>query len=234
MKSERAKVLHHIVGNPMITYVMKTAQELAGAGVVVVVGHQAEEVERVVSEQFQAIFALQDRQLGTGHAVACALPNLPAGTRHVLILYGDVPMLSAATLEKFLAGHLHGKRDLSILGVEMKDPSGYGRLILDSKGGVCRIVEEADADEEQRQLRLINTGIYCVRTNFLASALARLNAGNAQGELYLTDIVAIAYRAGKTIGMLRHDNPDELCGINTLAELAAAEAIIRQGARFKS
>ena len=122
----------------------------------------------------------------------------------------------------------------SILGVEMENPTGYGRLILDESGSVCGIVEEEDADPGQRQIRLVNSGIYCVQTEFLSWAVSCLGSDNAQGELYLTDIVGIGYRQGKPIGLMRHHDPEEVFGINTAAELTAAETIMRQRLRFKS
>lgn len=234
MKSDRAKVLHEVMGRPMVTFVLETANEIVGERVVVVVGHQAEMVKRVISERFHATFALQDRQLGTGHAVACALPYLPRDTDEVLILYGDVPLLRTVTLKRFLREHLSAERTLSILGVEMENPTGYGRLILDASGIVCGIVEEGDADSCQRKIRWVNSGIYCVQAEFLSRALSHLGTDNAQGELYLTDIVGIGYRQGKAVGLMRHHDPDEVLGINTAADLAAAEMIMKQRLRFKS
>lgn len=234
MKSDRAKVLHEVMGRAMVTYVIETASKIAGDRVIVVVGHQAEKVEQVISGRFHATFAVQHQQLGTGHAVACALPYLPQDTQEVLILYGDVPLLRTATLERFLKDHVSNGCTLSILGVEMENPTGYGRLIMDESGGVCGIVEEKDADSGQRKIRLVNSGIYCVQTEFLSWAVSCLGSDNAQGELYLTDIVGIGYRQGKPIGLMRHHDPEEVFGINTAAELNAAETIMRQRLRFKS
>lgn len=234
MKSDRAKVLHEVCGRPMVLYVMETARKIAGNRVVVVVGHQAESVRKVVSRGYDAAFAIQDRQLGTGHAVACALDHLPPGTQEVLILYGDVPLLEPATLECFLDNHLSDARDLSILSVESEDPTGYGRLVTGPRGEVLAIVEEADADAEQKKIRLVNTGIFCVRADFLSDALGQLEADNAQGELYLTDIVGIGYRRGCKIGLFVHDDVEEVAGVNTLAELVAVESSMRRRPGFKS
>ncbi len=234
MQSDRAKVLHEVSGQPMILHVMATARRVAGGRIVVVVGHQADIVRRVVSQRFDTVFAVQTRQLGTGHAVACALPHLPPEARDVVILYGDVPLLKAATVQRFLEGHRRQGRDLSVLAVELDNPRGYGRLLLDASGEVCGIVEEADADPRQKAIRLTNTGIYCVGVGCLGEALSEVGADNAQGEFYLTDIVQVACRHGRRVGMVLHGDPEEVRGVNTRAELEAAELAMRKGSGFKT
>jgi UDP-N-acetylglucosamine diphosphorylase/glucosamine-1-phosphate N-acetyltransferase len=223
MKSNKAKVLHEVCGKPMISYVVETAKKNANDDVILVVGHQADEVRRAVSEQGRFIFTHQEEQLGTGHAVLCALPAIPESCNKVVILCGDVPLIQARTIDALIRAHVADNRDISVLAVELDDPTGYGRIIRDPDGCLQAIVEEADADVEQKRIRLINTGIFCVNKGLLATALPQIDSSNAQAEIYLTDIIGIAYRNHKRIGVVTGDNPIEVTGINTLAELQDIE-----------
>jgi len=173
-------------------------------------------------------FALQERQLGTGHAVICALPQLGREAEHVVILCGDVPLLTAATVERLIADHIDGRRDLTVLAVELADPTGYGRILIDAGRNLQGIIEEADADGRQKAIRLINSGIYCVERDFLASALERIDSDNAQGELYLTDIVGVGYRENRSLGIVVGDDADEIVGVNSLEDLRMAESLLRK------
>ena len=232
MKSSKAKVLHTILGKPMILYVVDTARQIAGENVIVVVGHQADEVRAQVTHQAPAIFAHQAQQKGTGHAVKCALPAIPSGCRHVVVLCGDVPLLSAATLAAFVEAHCQKRRILSLMAVHLDNPSGYGRLLCNTAGDLEAIVEEADATVRQKSIKLVNAGIYCIESQFLHVALSAIDPNNAQSEYYLTDIVAVAYRAGRSIGVTIGQDPHEFLGINSPADLAAVERILtRQSAR---
>lgn len=233
MKSDRAKVLHELNGRPMILYVVDVARRIAGDNVVVVVGHQAETVKAIVSAEEAVHYALQAEQLGTGHAVMCAIDSIPASCEQVIILCGDVPMLTFDTLRQFAGEHIGDRRAVSVLAVELENPTGYGRILRDGGGGVVGIVEEADADHEQKHIRLINTGIYCVNKGFLQSALADLKTDNAQGEFYLTDIIRIAYQKARRVGVTVGKNPVEFLGINSQEDLWAAEkAMERQDANI--
>jgi UDP-N-acetylglucosamine diphosphorylase/glucosamine-1-phosphate N-acetyltransferase len=227
MRSDKAKVLHELDGRPMIHYVIRTARALVGENVVVIVGHQADRVREVVSASHDVSFALQDRQLGTGHAVQCALPMLGAGIDTVIVLCGDVPLITPETLEKLLSGHWRERRDITVLAVELDDPTGYGRILVDPDDGFTGIVEERDASVDQKAIRLINTGIYCIRADRLKPGLAQIGRDNAQGEYYLTDIVSVGRQAGWSVGVETGDRPDDVVGINTLEELQNAEAILR-------
>ena len=233
MKSRRAKVLHEMAGRPMILYVIDTAMQVAGNQVVLVVGHQAEIVEDVVSRKAELIFARQTEQLGTGHAVMCALPALPDECRDVIILCGDVPLIRAGTLERLISVHRSGPFDVSILATEVNDPTGYGRIVRDAQDHVCGIVEEADASAAQKAIRTINTGIYCVERQFLETALTGIDRNNAQGELYLTDIVKIGYQAGKAIGLVAGQDTDEFRGINTIDDLHKVENLLQNRIHIK-
>jgi len=228
MKSDRAKVLHELNAVPMIHYVVKTALELAPGQVHVVVGHQARAVEQAVSRHFKADFAVQDEQNGTGHAVQCALPHLSAAVEHVVILCGDVPLLTTPTVQRLLARHRGSQSDITVLAVHVDDPTGYGRIIMSADGRVAGIVEEADANEREKQINLINSGIYCVRKPILADTLKRVRADNAQKELYLTDIIGIGYRQGLKLEVEIGDDPREVIGINTLDELQRVEKMLKE------
>jgi UDP-N-acetylglucosamine diphosphorylase/glucosamine-1-phosphate N-acetyltransferase len=228
MKSEKAKVLHKLLGKPMVLYVVETAMQVAGQNVILVVGHQAQKVRDVVSEKAELIYAFQKEQLGTGHAVLCALPYIPPHIEEVVILCGDVPLITPQTVTDLVEDHLSKERDVSVLAVEIEDPSGYGRIIFDTNHRICAIVEESDAAEEQKRIKTINTGMYCVKKEFLSAALPKVNAANAQGEIYLTDIIEIAYGAQKNIGAKIGGDRLEVMGINTRQELQRIESIMKQ------
>jgi UDP-N-acetylglucosamine diphosphorylase/glucosamine-1-phosphate N-acetyltransferase len=227
MKSKKAKVLHKILNRPMIMYVVETATKIAGNDVIVVVGHQAQKVIDVVSKQTQVHFALQDSQLGTGHATLCALPFIPEYVEEVIILCGDVPVLSPITVQRLLDDHLSAKRDLSLLAVSVDNPKGYGRILVNENRHLLKIIEEADATEEQKMIKTVNAGIYCVNKNFLIEALQQLQPNNAQGELYLTDIAEIGYKKNKAIGVVFCDDSKEVIGVNNNQDLIAAEVVMR-------
>ena len=232
MKSSRAKVLHEISQRPMILHVVDTAAAFAGDRVVVVVGHQAEAVRQVVRAHASTRFAHQVEQRGTGHAVQCALPLVPATCRQVVILCGDVPLITPQTIATLIADHRHHKRQVTVLAVEVDDPTGYGRIVQDAGGRVIGIAEEADASEDQRKLRIINTGVYCVDRDYLATALGEIDDNNAQGELYLTDIVSVGYRENRNVGALIATDPDEFLGINSREDLQEVERILHRRRRF--
>ena len=230
MKSNKAKVLHEVCGKPMVRYVVETSSRIAGNDVVMVVGHQAEKVRETVTNLGTFNFAYQKEQLGTGHAVLCALPYLSEHCREVVILCGDVPLIKADTVNALVKSHLDEKRDISVLAVELEDPTGYGRILLDKNRQVQAIVEESDATVEQKRIRLINTGIFCVKKSFLLRAVPQIKPENAQGEIYFTDIMEIAYSENKIIGVSVGGNPLEVTGINTIQELKKVEQAMKNGA----
>ncbi|MEJ2728310.1 MAG: NTP transferase domain-containing protein [Deltaproteobacteria bacterium] len=222
MKSNKAKVLHEVCGKPMINYVAETARKIAGNNVVLVVGNQADEVRRTVSKLGAFNFAYQKEQLGTGHAVRCALPHIPHHCREVVILYGDVPLIKVDTVNALIKAHTN-----SVLAVELEDPTGYGRILLDESRRVQGIVEESDATAQQKRIRLINTGIFCVKKDFLLRAVPRIKSDNAQGEIYFTDIVEIAYNENMHIGVSMGGRHLEVTGINTIEELKNVERAMK-------
>jgi UDP-N-acetylglucosamine diphosphorylase/glucosamine-1-phosphate N-acetyltransferase len=234
MKSEKAKVLHEVQGRPMILYVVEAAREIAGDDIVVVIGNQARMVREIVSQTGALQFAYQEKQLGTGHAVLCALPHVPEHCEHVVILCGDAPLIMPETIRNLVAEHFHTRCDASLLAVELENPAGYGRILLDADNQVVGIIEEADATGDQRQIKLINSGIYCVRKQFLADALPDIAPNNAQGEIYLTDIISIGYKNNKRMGLVICDNCQQILGINSCEDLKAVDAIMRTRLRIIS
>ncbi|MBU1054512.1 MAG: NTP transferase domain-containing protein [Proteobacteria bacterium] len=228
MKSDKAKVLHEINGKPMIMYILETAKKIAGDNIVAVVGNQAEKVGEVVSKDYNVIFALQKEQLGTGHAVKCALSFLPEHSKQVLILCGDVALLSFETLKKLYEDHVKSDRDVSVLAVKIDNPKGYGRIIMDEKNCVSGIIEEADANDEQKSINIINSGIYCIKRSFLEYSLNKIKANNAQSEFYLTDVVKIGYSENKKVGAMIGQDSEEVLGVNSLEELMVVEKIMKK------
>lgn len=228
MASDKAKVLHPILGKPMIQYVVATATKVAGRHVVVVIGHQGDAVRRSVAAAATTDFAEQTEQLGTGHAVQCAMPVIDPEVETVMVLCGDVPLISTDTLSRFIQGHHDNDRDISVLCIQVPDPTGYGRILTDDRGHFSGIVEERDASDAQRRITLVNTGIYCIRHQRLASGLSQIRCQNAQGEYYLTDIVAIGRAEGWRIGIDACTDVDEVAGVNTLDDLAHIEQVLEQ------
>ena len=223
MKSDLAKVLHPILDQPMIRYVLATASSIVADNIVVVVGHQADEVKRVCSQSPGIRFALQEKQMGTGHAVLSAMPQLADNVEDVIILCGDVPLLKEKTVRLLLDDHRKNKRIVSLLAVEIDQPRGYGRVIIDDQRNLSRIVEEADATAAEKEVKLINSGIYCVDRRFLDESLAQITPDNAQGEFYLTDIIGIGYQANKKIGVMVGDDDMEVSGVNSIDDLKFVE-----------
>lgn len=232
MKSKRAKVLHGLGGAPLIAHVVRAARALEPHRIVVVVGHQAEEVERAVLAEVGelATFVLQAKQRGTGDAAECARGVLENSDSLVLVLYGDVPMIKTETLRKFIEHHNSAGATCSILSVRLENPAGYGRIVRDDSGAFQKIVEHRDATDEQRQVREINSGIYCFDAKELFRALRNLEPANDQGEYYLTDVAEIILRDGGTVSVFLHNDAREVSGINTRAELAEFENLMRRAA----
>ena len=231
MKSNKAKVLHEVAERPMIFYVVEAAQKLAGDDVIVVVGHQAQKVREIISETANVYFADQAQQLGTGHAVMCALPQIPDHCNEVVVLYGDVPLILPETISALVEDHYACSRDISLLAVELKDPFGYGRVLLDDNDQVSGVIEEKDATAEQRKIRLINSGIYCINKRYLRTALPKIQSNNVQKELYLTDIVAIGYNEKKKTGVMISNDYHQILGVNSCQDLENVEKIMQKRIR---
>ncbi|MBL3823541.1 MULTISPECIES: bifunctional UDP-N-acetylglucosamine diphosphorylase/glucosamine-1-phosphate N-acetyltransferase GlmU [Marinobacter] len=219
MKSALPKVLHPIAGRPMLHHVIETAKQLGAEKIHTVIGHGADKVREATTEA-SVNWVTQSEQLGTGHAVAQALPDLPDDAR-VLVLYGDVPLTRHETLEG-LVGTLDDNT-LGLLTVTMDKPQGYGRIVRDANGDVQSIVEQKDASAEQQQIREVNTGILAVSAKHLKSWLPTLSNSNAQGEYYLTDIIAMAVDQGLRVSVSQPENPFEVQGVNNRLQLAELE-----------
>ena len=223
MKSDKAKVLHEACGRPMAFFPIRTALALDASPVVVVVGHQAAAVEQELARQFPGApirFALQSEQLGTGHAVLCAEQALRGFDGSILILAADVPLIRPETLQKLVAARQGA--DVALISFRTGDPTGYGRIVRRSDGSVARVVEERDASAEERKIAEVNASIYLADAPFLFAALRSVGRGNAQGEYYLTDIVA----RGRAVAVEAEET--EVSGINDRAQLARGAAQLRE------
>ncbi|AGI26920.1 UDP-N-acetylglucosamine pyrophosphorylase [Pseudomonas sp. ATCC 13867] len=223
MRSALPKVLHPVAGKPMLAHVIDTARTLSPSRIHVVIGHGAELVrERLQADDLN--FVIQEQQLGTGHAVAQAAPFLSADK--VLILYGDVPLIEQPTLERLMAQAT--AEQLALLTVELDDPTGYGRIIRDAADEVQAIVEQKDASSEQRAIREGNTGILAVPRERLAGWLSRLSNSNAQGEYYLTDVIAMAVADGLRVATAQPQAAMEVQGANDRLQLSELERFFQQ------
>jgi len=231
MKSKRAKVLHELGGSPLITHVTRTAQSLDPKSILVIVGHQAELVENAVLNEVGelASFATQAKQQGTGDAVESARRFLEKSNSLLLVLSGDVPMIKADTLKNLVEHHRTSGADCSILSVRLENPTGYGRIIRDEQGAFVKIIEHKDATSEEREVREINSGIYCFDTKKLFEALKKVQPSNEQGEYYLTDVAEILLASGSKVSVCLHNDSREVSGVNTRAELAEFENLLRRG-----
>jgi len=250
MKSKRVKVLHPVAGRPMVLYAVELAMKLAADRIVVVVGHQAEDVRRIVGEAVKGraggdavVLVEQTRQLGTGHAVLqsrSAFVNGGKGLSEFLILNGDTPLLTEQTVRELLRVHHEEKATVTMLTAQVDDPTGYGRVVRResgdkrtplSTGDVLKIVEDRDATPAERAIKEINVGTYVVSADFLFPALDQLEPRNAQGEYYLTDIVAAAVAQRRSVAAVPLHVPEEGLGVNTRRQLAEAERTIRRRTR---
>jgi len=225
MKSALPKVLHPICGQPMLYYPLEAAKLAGFTQLKVVIGHQAERVSETFTDE-DITWIRQTDQLGTGHALMCAADALCGYSGPLLLHCGDVPLLKPDTLQQLLNYHSQQKATVTVLTAQMPNPQGYGRIIRDGEQ-ILQIVEEKEADEQQRQVTEINAGTYLFDAAFVLSALKGLNKNNAQGEYYLTDVVAAAVAAGEKTRALCVEDPTEVMGINDRCQLAEAEVLMR-------
>ena len=223
MRSDLPKVLHPLAGKPLLGHVVDTAASLAPARMCVVIGHGGQRVKDAFAQRPIA-WAVQEQQLGTGHAVMQALPHIP-GDGVMLVLYGDVPLIAASTLADLVAAASTGA--LALLTQQLDEPRGYGRIVRDAGGRVARIVEEKDASEAERRIGEVNTGILAAPRAKLERWLAGLRNENAQGEYYLTDVVAAAVGDGTPVEVRHPQAAHECLGVNSKAELASLERRIQ-------
>jgi bifunctional UDP-N-acetylglucosamine pyrophosphorylase/glucosamine-1-phosphate N-acetyltransferase len=224
MRSDLPKVLHELAGRPLLEHVVSTARQLAADGVYVVYGHGGE----LVRERLQSLpvrWVEQAQRLGTGHALAQAMPFIPSD-HHVLVLYGDVPLIGSNTLKRLLDAADSGR--LALLTTHLANPYGYGRILRDESGAVRAVVEEKDASPEQRWIGEVHTGFLCAPASSLRDWLAQLRNENAQGEYYLTDITAIAVAQELQVQTVAASSTDEVLGVNDRAQLAVIERLYQR------
>ena len=221
MKSSKAKVLHEVLFKPMIIHVLDTVKTLNLDHTYVVLGHQREKITELVSP-YQVDCVIQEEQLGTGHAVLSAEQELNSIGGTVLILSGDVPLIKADSLRSMLTSHAINKPVLTLMTATLEDPANYGRIVRDKDKKIIGIIEEKDATDAQRKIREINAGIYCAEVSFVFEALKKVGTDNKQGEIYLTDIVKIAIDMGLPVDIYAGAGGEELLGVNSRSELAAA------------
>lgn len=224
MRSRHPKVMHEVAGKPMVAHVVDVAAALRPARTIVIIGRGADAVRAAIEPR--ATCVVQEPRLGTGHAVAQARSALSGFRGQVLVLCGDVPLLRAATLRRLLAKHRKAGADATVLSMMASDPTGYGRIVR-GPGAELRIVEHADANEDERAIDEVNSGTYCFDAEFLLRSLGKLGRTNVQKEYYLTDLIALAAAQGTAACELLRD-PDEGLGVNSRADLATAEVALQR------
>ncbi len=233
MKSDKAKVLHELFYAPMIHHVLNSVTTLGPQQTVVVVGHQHQEVMAALNG-FDVEFGYQAQQLGTGHAVLCAEDHVKPDIDTVMILCGDTPLIRAKSLEDMIRTHNWSSATVTVMTTLLDDPINYGRIVCDDSGNVLAIVEEKDADENQKKINEINTGIYCVEKQFLFDTLKQVGTDNSQGEVYLTDIISLAVSGSHKVEKFVNPYVDDVLGVNSRLEMSQAhkELLMRRNTQL--
>lgn len=232
MRSDLPKVLHPLGGRPLLSYSIETAKSLKPKKLVVLAGHKAADVQRRFSDK-SIRWAFQRKQLGTAHAVLCGLEALRSSEGPVLILSGDVPLIRPETLQEMKKIFLENQALIVLLTTEMRNPSGYGRIVRGEGGEVEKIVEERDADEREKKIREVNAGIYLVSPRDLLKPLRQVKKNVVKGEYYLTDLIGTLQREGKRILSLKVSDEEEVMGVNSQSDLAKADQILQRRIREK-
>ena len=227
MKSSRPKVLHEILGRPMVAYLLDTLKALGLQDIVLVVGYQAEKVQAVLKD-YGVRFVLQDPQLGTGHAVQVAVPALPEDARTVLVLCGDVPLIPGESIQSLHKVHEDARAAVTVQTTMLPDGLHYGRVVRDEAGQVLEVVQSRDAAPDVLKITEINTGTYFFDASFLQAALSRLTPNNVQKELYLTDLIRLAREQGLSVAALAEPEWENVLGINSRKELAEATQQVKR------
>jgi bifunctional UDP-N-acetylglucosamine pyrophosphorylase/glucosamine-1-phosphate N-acetyltransferase len=218
--SDIPKVMHRVGGKPMVAYVIEAVRRVCEDRILLVVGYRAEEVVAAFGD-WGVQFVYQNEQLGTGHAVIQCEESLRGFAGTVVVLNGDVPCLRPETVDRFTSYHDKEHAAATVLTAEVTDPSGYGRIVRAPDDSLSRIVEEKDASDEERGISEINSGLFCFEKRQLFEALSATNRDNAQNEFYLTDVIGVLKRAGEAVRAYRVEDPWEVSGVNTEAELQA-------------
>lgn len=225
MKSKKAKVLHEICGLPLVDWVYRSVKDSGVLETVLVVGHKAEDVKEYMKDK--AFYAFQKEQLGTGHAVMQAEEFLKNKEGNVLILCGDTPLITSETIQNTIRYHKENGNSATVITADLDNPSGYGRIIRDKSGNVQKIVEHKDASLDERNIKEVNSGMYCFNISSLVGALKELDNNNSQGEYYLTDTLEILIKKGMKVGAVKVGDENEILGINDRVQLSQAAGIIR-------
>jgi bifunctional UDP-N-acetylglucosamine pyrophosphorylase / glucosamine-1-phosphate N-acetyltransferase len=227
MTSARPKVLHSVAGITLIEHVLRAADTLRPASVTVIVGHMADAVRAGLAKRMGLTFALQEPQLGTGHALLQVEPHLRGATGTLVLLSGDVPLLRPATLATLVERHQKAAAAATVLTARVPQPQGYGRIVRDGRGMIAAIVEDKDATDEERRITEINSGVYAFDLAPLFGALKRVGSSNAQGEYYLPDLVRIYRARGDRVETVVVDDARDVLGVNSRTELAEVTAIMK-------
>ena len=226
MKSDMPKVLHKVAGKSMIMHVIETAKKITPDNIHVVVGHKSDDVKKEISKYCKVNFAEQKQLIGTGDAVKSATPGMDDAIKNILVLCGDVPLIQEKIIKNLIDKHKENCAKVSVLAVDLDDPRGYGRIVLDDQNSMLCIREEADTNEDEKKIKTINTGIYCFEKESLVSALEEIKPDNNQAEYYLTDIVEIAQKKNEKIMVVKMNDYRQVIGVNTLADLKMVENLI--------
>ncbi len=226
MKSDMPKVLHKVAGKSMIMHVIETAKKITPDNIHVVVGHKSDDVKKEISKYCKVNFAEQKQLIGTGDAVKSAIPGMDDPIKKILVLCGDVPLIQEKTIKNLIDKHKENCAKVSVLAVDLDDPTGYGRIVLDDQNNMLCIREEADTNADEKKIKTINTGIYCFEKESLVSALEEIKPDNNQAEYYLTDIVEIAQKKNEKIMVVKMNDYRQVIGVNTLADLNMVENLI--------
>ncbi len=225
MNSELPKVLHKVMGQPMVHYSIKAAEDAGAYSVCVIVGYEANQVKTAIYDIVE--FAEQKEQLGTGHALKCARDFI--GTEgDTLVLCGDTPLITGDTLKTLIETHKRQSNGVTVLSAEVKDASGYGRIIRDKDGTFVKIVEDKDATDEEKLVNEVNSGMYIYNSEALYTSLDLITNDNAKGEYYLTDTIALIKKIGLSVEAVKVADPDEIMGVNTQEQLKEAEKIMEK------
>jgi bifunctional UDP-N-acetylglucosamine pyrophosphorylase/glucosamine-1-phosphate N-acetyltransferase len=230
MQSDLPKVMHHAVGRPMVHWVVDAARAAGATRIVLVIGHGADLVRESFKGEPDVEFAIQGQQLGTGHAVMMAKPNLErdAASTDAFVLCGDGPLIRADTLRTLLSLHRRENAAATLATSVIAEPKGYGRIVRDAAGKLARIVEQKDATEAERAIREINPSYYCFRTDELFGALSRVGNKNASGEYYITDVFEILRNGGRTVAAVDAVPPEDVLSVNDPVQLAEVDSILRR------
>lgn len=226
MKSKKSKVLHKVCGMTLIDWVYKSVKDAGVDETVVVVGHKAEDVKESMGNNI--LYAHQDKQLGTGHAVMQANEYFNGKDGQVLVLCGDTPLITSDTISRTFEIHSKNNNSATIITAELENPAGYGRIVRDENNNVLKIVEDRDATESEKAIKEINSGMYCFNIRDLESALGELGNNNSQGEYYLTDTIEILIKKGLKVGAVKVNDNNEILGINDRVQLSMANEILRK------